>query len=79
MPPTYAGAVRHRRVATAYLAAYVVLAIADVRAELNDGYLLSRILPVFLMPLLAGFLWWSASRTTVGPMGAAGPLLRLAG
>jgi hypothetical protein len=48
--------VRHRRAATVSLAAYVVLVPADVLAELNDAYLLSRILPVLLMPLLAGSL-----------------------
>jgi uncharacterized membrane protein YhhN len=64
-PLAYAGAVRHRRVAAVSLVAYVVVAVADVLAELSDAYLLTRLLPVLLMPLLAGFLWWSAPRTTV--------------
>ena len=65
MPLAYAGPVAHRGAAAVSLAAYVVLAAADVLAELGDAYLLTRILPVLLMPLLAGFLWWSAPRTTV--------------
>ena len=56
---------RHRRAATVSLVAYGVVAVADVLAELGDAHLLTRILPVLLMPLLAGFLWWSAPRTTV--------------
>jgi uncharacterized membrane protein YhhN len=52
-------------VAVVSLVGYGVIAIADVLAELGDAYLLTRILPVLLMPLLAGFLWWSAPRTTV--------------
>ena len=47
------------------MVAYGVVAAADVLAELGDVYLLTRILPVLLMPLLAGFLWWSAPHTTV--------------
>jgi uncharacterized membrane protein YhhN len=64
-PLAHAGAVRHRRAAAASLVAYLVVAAADVLAELSDAYLLARLLPVLLMPLLAGFLWWSAPRTTV--------------
>ena len=56
---------RHRQAATVSLVAYGVVATADVLAELTDASLLTRILPVLLMPLLAGFLWWSAPRTTV--------------
>lgn len=54
-----------RRIAIACLTAYVVLAVADVVAELTDQALLPRLLPVALMPLLAGFLWWSGPRATV--------------
>ena len=51
--------------ATACLAAYAVLSVADVVAELTDQSLLTRLLPVALMPLLAGFLWWSGPRDAV--------------
>ncbi len=54
-----------RRIATAFLVAYVVLSIADVVAELTDQLLLTRLLPVAQMPLLAGFLWWSGPRDAV--------------
>ncbi len=54
-----------RRLATACLAAYAVLSVADVVAELTDQSLLTRLLPTVLMPLLAGFLWWSGPRDAV--------------
>jgi YhhN family len=54
-----------RRIATVCLAAYAALAVADVVAELLDHALLIRLLPIALMPLLAGFLWWSGPRDAV--------------
>jgi uncharacterized membrane protein YhhN len=58
---------RARRAATAVLAAYAVLSLVDVAAELTGQLLLTRVLMLVLMPLLAGHLWLS---------GAGGPLSR---
>ncbi len=54
-----------RRAATACVATYAVLSVADVAAELTDQSMLTRLLPVALMPLLAGFLWLSGPRDAV--------------
>jgi len=51
--------------ASVCLAAYAGLSVVDVVAELTDQSLLTRLLPVVLMPLLAGFLWWSGPRDAV--------------
>ena len=50
---------RSRR-ARACLAGYVLVSIVDVAAELTDHQVLEAGLPIILMPLLAGFLWWSS-------------------
>ena len=50
---------RSRR-ARACLVGYVVASIADVVGELVDHEVLVAGLPMILMPLLAGFLWWSS-------------------
>jgi len=57
--------VENRRIAIAFLAAYVVLSAADIVAELADQTLLPRLLPLFLMPLLAGFSWSSGPRPPI--------------
>lgn len=54
-----------RRIAIVCLTAYAVFSIADVVAELADQALLARLLLVALMPLLAGFLWWSSPRAAI--------------
>jgi YhhN-like protein len=54
-----------RRIAIAFLVAYVGLSVADVLAELADQALTAGLLPLFLMPLLVGFLWSSGPRPVI--------------
>ncbi|HZA73732.1 MAG TPA: lysoplasmalogenase family protein, partial [Propionibacteriaceae bacterium] len=54
-----------RRMAIAFLVAYVGLSIVDVVAELADRSGLTGLLMMVLMPVLAGFLWSSGRRTAI--------------
>jgi hypothetical protein len=54
-----------RRVAIAFLVAYVGLSMVDVVAELADRSSLTGPLMMVLMPLLVGFLWSSGPRTAI--------------
>jgi len=52
--------VNRSRRARACLVGYVLASTADVVGELLDHQVLVAGLPMILMPLLAGFLWWSS-------------------
>ncbi len=56
------------------LVGYVLVSACDVVAELRGDQVLVLALPVFLMPLLAGYLWWSSPRSplTLATMVALG-------
>jgi hypothetical protein len=54
-----------RHIATGCLAAFVALPLLDVAPELSDQDLVACLLPVALMPLLAGYLWLSGARSLI--------------